>query len=90
VIKQTKYDAVSVHSTMTAPTLRPTDLLVYVLPGSSSSVVATSFGRSPGVGGTTAWSTAKGTGSEVYASSATPRTQWLGGWAAINDRLRGL
>ena len=143
VIKQTKYDAVSVHSTMTVPTLRPTELLVYVLPSSSSSVVASEFSTPSGVGGTTAWNTAKGTGSEVYTYSAGPaavanlifhealhnklhysdaqlhpqgglagspvnppqrksdvtlmkqglaltRTQWLGGWAAINDPLRGL
>jgi hypothetical protein len=72
VIKQTKYDAVSVHSTMTAPALRPTDLPVYVVPSSSLSVVATEFHTPSGVGGTTAWNTAKGTGSEAYTYSATP------------------
>ena len=143
VIAHTQWDAVSVHSTMSSPALRPTDLLVYVLPNSGASVVATAFGSPSGGGGTTAWSTAKGTGSEVYTYNATPadvanlifhealhnklhysdtqlhaqgglaaspvsppqrrsdialmrhglpltRAQWLGGWAAINDPLRGL
>jgi hypothetical protein len=114
-----------------------------VLPNSGASVVAGAFGGSTGVGGLTAWSTAKGTGSEVYTYSAMPadvanlifhealhnklhygdtqlhqqgglagspvnppqrrsdvalmrqglpltRPQWLGGWAAFNDPLRGL
>ncbi|HET7544396.1 MAG TPA: hypothetical protein VFK05_31210 [Polyangiaceae bacterium] len=143
VIEHTKYDAVSVHSTMTAPALRPTDLLVYVLPSASANVVATAFRTPSGVGGTTAWNSEKGTGSEVYTYNSDPdnvanlifhealhnklhwddarlhaqgglagspvhppetksdialmrqgiamtRPQWMGGWAAVNDPLRGL
>jgi hypothetical protein len=72
VIEQTKYDAVSVHSTMTAPVLRPTDLLVYVVQSASMSLVAPAFGATSGSGGTTAWDSKHVTGSEVYTYNNEP------------------
>lgn len=68
------FDNLHVRSTMEEPTLAAHELLVYVLPRSSCSIVSHRFpNSSPGHDGLTAWDGSM-TGSEVYVRNlATPQ-----------------